>query len=79
MDKDRKNIMEYETVALDDEDSALVIIDQTKLPGETELIHLHTGNLGRYLSFESTWGTGHRGGGGLWDLSAGEADSDTGL
>jgi methylthioribose-1-phosphate isomerase len=43
MDKDRKNIMEYETVALDDEDSALVIIDQTKLPGETELIHLHTG------------------------------------
>ncbi len=43
MDKDRKNIMEYETVALDDENSALVIIDQTKLPGETELIHLHTG------------------------------------
>lgn len=43
MDKDGKNIMEYETVALDDEDSALVIIDQTKLPGETVLISLHTG------------------------------------
>lgn len=43
MDKDRKNIMEYETVALDDENSALVIIDQTKLPGETVLISLHTG------------------------------------
>lgn len=38
-----KSIMEYETVALDDEDSALVIIDQTKLPGETKLISLHTG------------------------------------
>lgn len=39
----KKNIMEYETVALCDEDSALVIIDQTKLPGEMELISLHTG------------------------------------
>ena len=35
--------MEYETVALDDDNSALVIIDQTKLPGETRLISLHTG------------------------------------
>lgn len=33
----------YETVALDEEDRALVIIDQTLLPGRTELIHLHTG------------------------------------
>ncbi len=40
---DKKNIMEYETVALNDEDSALVIIDQTKLPGETVLVSLHTG------------------------------------
>ena len=39
----KKNIMEYETVALDDENSALVILDQTKLPGSTELISLHTG------------------------------------
>lgn len=38
-----KNIMEYETVALDDENSALVILDQTKLPGKAELISLHTG------------------------------------
>lgn len=33
----------YETVALDEQDRALVIIDQTLLPGRTELIHLHTG------------------------------------
>lgn len=38
-----KNILSYETVALDDENSALVIIDQTKLPGETEILNLHTG------------------------------------
>ena len=40
--EETKNIMEYETVALDDEDSALVVIDQTKLPTVTELLHLHT-------------------------------------
>ncbi len=39
----KKNIMEYETVALDDENSALVIMDQTLLPGKAELISLHTG------------------------------------
>ena len=38
----KKNIMEYETVALDDADSALVILDQTLLPGKAELISLHT-------------------------------------
>ena len=38
-----KNIMDYETVALDDKNDALVIIDQTKLPGTTEIISLHTG------------------------------------
>lgn len=37
-----KNIMEYETVELDDNDSSVVIIDQTKLPGKTEIIRLHT-------------------------------------
>ena len=36
--REEKNIMEYETVALDDENSALVILDQTKLPGKAELI-----------------------------------------
>ena len=35
-----KNIMSYETVALDEENHALVIIDQTKLPGEVEILHL---------------------------------------
>ncbi len=37
-----KNIMDYETVELDDNDSSVVIIDQTLLPGKTEIIHLHT-------------------------------------
>ena len=34
--------MDYDTVSLDDEDSAVVIIDQTLLPGRTELIRLKT-------------------------------------
>lgn len=37
-----KNIMDYETVELDDNDSSVVIIDQTKLPGTTDIIRLHT-------------------------------------
>lgn len=37
-----KSILEYETVELDDNDSAVVIIDQTRLPGKTEIIKLHT-------------------------------------
>ncbi len=40
--KENKNIMEYETVDLDDKDSSVVIIDQTLLPGRTEIIRLHT-------------------------------------
>lgn len=35
----KKNIMDYDTVSLDDESSAVVIIDQTKLPGTTESSH----------------------------------------
>lgn len=38
-----KNIMDYETVALDDENDAVVIIDQTKLPGTTRIISLKSG------------------------------------
>lgn len=38
-----KTIRDYETVALDDENGAVVIIDQTKLPGTTEIISLKTG------------------------------------
>lgn len=34
------NIMNYETVAMDDAKSALVIIDQTKLPNETVILSL---------------------------------------
>lgn len=39
---ERKNIMDYETVMLDEENNAVVIIDQTKLPGTTEIISLTT-------------------------------------
>lgn len=35
--------MDYETVELDDKNDALVIVDQTKLPGTTQLISLKTG------------------------------------
>lgn len=37
---EKKSIMDYETVALDNENNALVIIDQTKLPYKTEILHL---------------------------------------
>jgi methylthioribose-1-phosphate isomerase len=35
-----QNILAYDTVALDDEKDALVIIDQTKLPGTVEILSL---------------------------------------
>ncbi|MEF9878228.1 MAG: S-methyl-5-thioribose-1-phosphate isomerase [Clostridia bacterium] len=35
-----ENIMNYETVALDDEKSALVILDQTRLPYEVQMLSL---------------------------------------
>lgn len=37
-----KNIMDLDTVALDEKRDAVVIIDQTLLPGRIELIELHT-------------------------------------
>lgn len=42
MENTEKTILDYDTVALDDADSALVIIDQTKLPERIELLRLHT-------------------------------------
>ena len=35
-----KSIMTYETVSLDEKEGALVILDQTKLPGEVKILHL---------------------------------------
>ncbi len=35
-----ENIMHYETVDLDEQEGALVIIDQTRLPGEVNILHL---------------------------------------
>ena len=40
MENLEKNILDYETVALDIEKYALVIIDQTQLPGRIELLSL---------------------------------------
>lgn len=40
--KENDNIMNYDTVSLDDENNAIIIIDQTKLPGSIELIALKT-------------------------------------
>ena len=39
---DDTNIMDYDTVRIDEEKGAVVIIDQKKLPGSIELISLHT-------------------------------------
>lgn len=38
----KKSIMDYDTVAIDDEKSELVIIDQTQLPYNTEILRLKT-------------------------------------
>ena len=35
-----ETIFDMETVALDDEDSALLILDQTQLPGRREILRL---------------------------------------
>lgn len=37
-----KNVLDYNTVSLDDKNDALVIIDQTKLPGSIEMLSLKT-------------------------------------
>ena len=40
MKEEKKNIMQFDTVSLDEEKGALVIIDQTKLPNEVEILYL---------------------------------------
>ena len=37
---DKKNIMAYETVELDEQAGAIIILDQTKLPAEVKFLHL---------------------------------------
>ncbi len=39
---EERNIMTYETVSLDDQNNQLVIIDQTRLPYETNMLYLKT-------------------------------------
>ena len=60
-------ITEIDTVSLDEANKALVIIDQTKLPGTIEMLSLTTdrftygtGNLGCHLSVTGTWCAGNR-------------------
>lgn len=76
MENLEKNILDYGTVALDIEKHALVIIDQTQLPGRIELLSL--------TDLKDIWeairllkvrgGSGHRCCGGHRDLSGGRAD-----
>ena len=40
--ENQKNILDYDTVALDEAQDAVIIIDQTLLPGKIELIAVHT-------------------------------------
>ena len=40
--REKENILNVNTVALDEEQQAVIIIDQTRLPGKTELIALRT-------------------------------------
>ncbi len=40
--KECRNILDFETVELDDDDNSVLIIDQTRLPGKTEIIKLYT-------------------------------------
>lgn len=42
MERNKKSILDYETVSLDIENKALVIIDQTKLPGKIEMLSLRS-------------------------------------
>ena len=62
--KENDNIMNYDTVRLDDENNAIIIIDQTKLPGSIELIALKTA--------EEIWCSGNRSCSGIWNLSSGK-------
>ena len=72
-----RNIMDYDTVRLDDENNAVVIIDQTKLPGKIEIISLHTAqeiwNAIYLLQVRGAPAIG------IWDLCAGKTDGYGGL
>lgn len=56
---ENKTILDYETVDFNKEENCLVIIDQTLLPGKTEIIELKTAqeDLGCHLSAEGTRST----------------------
>lgn len=73
--------MDYDTVRLDDENNAVVIIDQTKLPGKIEIISLHTAQEiwdAIYL-LQVRGAPGDRSGGSIRDLCAGKTDGYRGL
>lgn len=76
-----KSIIEYETVDLDNKDLSVVIIDQTKLPGTVEIIKLYTAREiwdAIYL-LKVRGALGHRRGGGLRHLCAGQKNIKRGF
>ena len=77
---EEKSIMDYETLALDDEENALVIIDQTKLPGRTELLHLKTQKeIWVAINTLQVRGPRYRRCGGHWHLSGSPGNHGRGL
>ena len=72
-----KTILDYDTVALDEAQDAVIIIDQTLLPGRIELIALHTAQeIWDAIYLLSQRGSGHRRSGGTGYLSAGKPHRD---
>ena len=73
-----KTILDYDTVALDEAQDAVIIIDQTLLTRQdrTDRFTYGTGNLGCHLSVEGPRSSGHRCSGGIGYLPAGESHRD---
>ena len=70
-----KSILEYDTVSLSDDGTALVIIDQTLLPGEIKLLHLTGQNeIWEAIQALRVWCAGHRCGGGHRAVFGGPGD-----
>ena len=71
-----KTILDYDTVALDEAQDAVIIIDLITRQDRTDRFTYGTGNLGCHLSVESQRGSGHRRSGGTGYLSAGKPHRD---
>ena len=72
-----KTILDYDTVALDEAQDAVIIIDQTLLPGRIELIALHTAQeIWDAIYLLKVDRKSHRRSGGTGYLSAGKPHRD---